>query len=154
MSSQQIKSCIRRILTEHGNTDDVRATINNECENCTKEFKFTNELCLKCLSKSFELIHHFTLVDGIKAFSQVATLIKDGDEWAELKKAKRNPVVLIVDEVSYCFFYNIKYQLHAVSHIQQDRQRELSIRHTIPCFLPNSGGIVLYCILNNLNNLH
>ncbi|CAH0714013.1 unnamed protein product, partial [Brenthis ino] len=100
LSSQQIKSCIRKILTENGNTDDVRATIDTiDCESCTKDFKFLNELCLKCLSKSFEKVHNFTLVDGIKAFSQVATLVKDSDDWAELRKAKRNPVILIVDEM-------------------------------------------------------
>ncbi|XP_063833365.1 uncharacterized protein LOC135082498 [Ostrinia nubilalis] len=100
LSSQQIKSCIRRILTEHGNTEDIRQVLNtNDCQNCTKEFTFANELCLKCLSKCFEAVHHFTLVDGIKAFSQAATLVKDGDEWAGLKKAKRHPVILIVDEM-------------------------------------------------------
>ncbi|KAL0818068.1 hypothetical protein ABMA28_008604 [Loxostege sticticalis] len=100
LSSHQIKSCIRRILTEHGNTDDIRQVLNtNSCQDCTKEFTFANELCLKCLSKCFEAIHHFTLVDGIKAFSQAATLVKDNDEWAGLKKAKRHPVILIVDEM-------------------------------------------------------
>lgn len=99
MSSQQIKSCIRRILTEHGNTDDLRQAL-HPCENCTKDFRFTNDVCLKCLSDSFEKLHHFALVDGIKAFSHVATLIKDGDEFATLKKAYRHPVILIVDEVS------------------------------------------------------
>ncbi|KAG6457866.1 hypothetical protein O3G_MSEX010537 [Manduca sexta] len=98
LSSQQIKSCIRRILTEHGNTEDIRKVLKC-CENCTKEFKFTNELCLKCLSKCFESIHNFTLVDGIKAFSATANLVKDGDELSALKKAKRHPVILIVDEL-------------------------------------------------------
>ncbi|XP_064074438.1 uncharacterized protein LOC113395504 [Vanessa tameamea] len=98
LSSQQIKSCIRKILTEHGNTDDVRTSLNtSDCENCNNEFKFLNELCLKCLSKCFEKVHKFTLVDGIKAFSQVALKIRD--EWDDLKKAKRNPVILIVDEM-------------------------------------------------------
>ncbi|XP_050353492.1 uncharacterized protein LOC126775525 [Nymphalis io] len=100
LSSQQIKSCLRKILTEHGNTDDVRKFLNaSDCENCNKDFKFLNELCLKCLSKCFEKIHNFTLVDGIRAFSQVALKIRDGDEWEDLKKAKRNPVILIVDEM-------------------------------------------------------
>lgn len=99
LQSQQIKSCIRRILTEHGNIEDVRQVLNPECGSCTKEFRFLNELCLKCLSKSFEKLHHFSLVDGIKAFSQTASIVKDGDEWTGLKKAKRHPVILIVDEV-------------------------------------------------------
>uniref|UniRef100_A0A2H1W5J8 separase n=1 Tax=Spodoptera frugiperda TaxID=7108 RepID=A0A2H1W5J8_SPOFR len=98
LQSQQIKSCIRRILTEHGNIEDVRQVLNPECGSCTKEFRFLNELCLKCLSKSFEKLHHFSLVDGIKAFSQTASVVKDGDEWTGLKKAKRHPVILIVDE--------------------------------------------------------
>ncbi|CAH0696938.1 unnamed protein product [Spodoptera exigua] len=38
------------------------------------------------------------LVDGIKAFSQTASIVKDNDEWTGLKKAKRYPVILIVDE--------------------------------------------------------
>lgn len=100
LQSQQIKSCIRRILTEHGNIADVRQVFTPECGNCTKDFRFLNELCLKCLSKSFEKIHHFTLVDGIRAFSQTATQVKDNDEWTALKKAKRHPVILIVDDVS------------------------------------------------------
>ncbi|XP_047033307.1 separin [Helicoverpa zea] len=99
LQSQQIKTCIRRILTEHGNTEDVRRVLNFECGSCTKEFRFLNELCLKCLSKSFEKIHHFGLVDGIRAFSQAAMQVKDNDEWAGLKKAKRHPVILIVDEM-------------------------------------------------------
>lgn len=99
LSSQQIKSCLRKILTEHGNIDDIRRTLKTDCVNCTAEFRLASELCLKCLSQCFEVIHHFTLVDGIKAFSQVATQVKDGDEWASLKKAKRQPVILIVDEV-------------------------------------------------------
>ncbi|RVE40392.1 hypothetical protein evm_014958 [Chilo suppressalis] len=99
MTSHQIKSCIRRILTEHGNTHEIRQVLQvSDCPTCSKDFRFSNELCLKCLSKCFEAIHHFTLVDGIKAFSQVATQIKENDEWACLKKAKRHPVVLIVDE--------------------------------------------------------
>lgn len=105
LSSHQIKSCIRKILTEHGNTEEIRKVLDTkDCQSCSKEFTFTNELCLKCLSKCFEAMHHFTLVDGIKAFSQVATLVKEGDEWAGLKKAKRHPVILIVDEVSIEFF--------------------------------------------------
>ncbi|CAB3256831.1 unnamed protein product [Arctia plantaginis] len=99
LQSQQIKSCIRRILTECGNTEDVRQIFNSECGNCNKEFRFLNELCLKCLSKCFEKIHHFSLVDGIRAFSQLAMLVKDNDEWAALKKAKRHPVILIVDDM-------------------------------------------------------
>ncbi|CAH1641316.1 unnamed protein product [Spodoptera littoralis] len=69
LQSQQIKSCIRRILTEYGNTEDVRQVLNSECG-----------------------------IDGIKAFSQTASIVKDGDEWTGLKKAKRHPVILIVDE--------------------------------------------------------
>ncbi|XP_059053319.1 uncharacterized protein LOC131847699 [Achroia grisella] len=100
LSSNQIKSCIRKILTEHGNTEDIRRVIEEiDCQTCTKEFRFLNELCLKCLSKAFETIHHFTLVDGIRAFSQAATSVKEGDEWATLKKAERYPVILIVDEI-------------------------------------------------------
>ncbi|OWR47788.1 putative DNA double-strand break repair Rad50 ATPase [Danaus plexippus plexippus] len=99
LSSQQIKSCLRKILTEHGNIDDIRRTLKTDCVNCSAEFRLASELCLKCLSQCFEVIHHFTLVDGIKAFSQVATQVKDGDEWASLKKAKRQPVILIVDEL-------------------------------------------------------
>ncbi|KAJ8713144.1 hypothetical protein PYW08_008448 [Mythimna loreyi] len=98
LQSQQIKSCIRRILTEHGNIDDFRQVLNIECGSCSKEFRFLNELCLKCLSKSFEKIHHFGLVDGIRAFSQAASQVKDNEEWG-LKKAKRHPVILIVDEM-------------------------------------------------------
>ncbi|KAH9641635.1 hypothetical protein HF086_009981 [Spodoptera exigua] len=98
LQSQQIKSCIRRILTEHGNIEDVRQVMNSECGSCTKEFRFLNGLCLKCLSKCFEKLHHFSLVDGIKAFSQTASIVKDNDEWTGLKKAKRYPVILIVDE--------------------------------------------------------
>ncbi|XP_075984062.1 extra spindle pole bodies like 1, separase [Anticarsia gemmatalis] len=99
LQSQQTKSCIRRILTEHGNTEDVRQVFNSECGNCTKEFRFLNELCLKCLSKCFEKIHNFSLVDGIRAFSQAVAQVKDGDEWSCLKKAKRHPVILIVDDM-------------------------------------------------------
>ncbi|KAM3959521.1 extra spindle pole bodies like 1, separase [Aphomia sociella] len=100
LNSHQTKSCIRRILTEHGNTEDVRLVLNKtDCQTCNKEFRFLNELCLKCLSKAFETIHHFSLVDGIRAFSQAATLVKDGDEWTALKKAERYPVILIVDEI-------------------------------------------------------
>ena len=32
-------------------------------------------------------------------------------------------------------------QLHAVSRTQQGRQREPSVRHSVPYFLPNSGAI-------------
>ncbi|XP_060806658.1 uncharacterized protein LOC106133222 [Amyelois transitella] len=98
LSSHQLKSCIRRILTEHGNTEEIRSVL-NPCQECSKDFRFLNELCLKCLSKAFESIHHFSLVDGIKAFSQAASMVKDGDEWSSLKKAKRHPVILIVDEM-------------------------------------------------------
>ncbi|CAH2051711.1 unnamed protein product, partial [Iphiclides podalirius] len=99
-TSQQIKSCIRRILTEHGNPEEIRTVLNtNECTTCAKQFRFLNELCLKCLSKSFEAIHHFSLVEGIKAFSQVANQVKENDDWATLRKAKRLPVILIVDEM-------------------------------------------------------
>ncbi|XP_028026735.1 separin [Bombyx mandarina] len=97
LSSQQLKSCIRKILTEHGNTERFRQTLTC-CESCSKDFNLLNELCLKCLSKCFEAVHHFTLVDAIRAFSQLATQIKDCNEWATLKKAKRHPVILIVDE--------------------------------------------------------
>ncbi|XP_013145878.1 PREDICTED: separin [Papilio polytes] len=100
LPSNQIKSCIRRILTEHGNTEDIRKVIDKFiCKNCNKQFKFPNELCLKCLSKCFEEIHHVSLVTGIKAFSQVATQVKENSEWATLKTAKRWPVILIVDEL-------------------------------------------------------
>ena len=34
-----------------------------------------------------------------------------------------------------------KYQLHAVSRTQQGRQRESSVRDSVPHFLPNSGRI-------------
>ncbi|XP_045539175.1 uncharacterized protein LOC106713033 [Papilio machaon] len=99
LPSNQIKSCIRRILTEHGNTEDIRRVIDKLiCKTCCRQFKFPNELCLKCLSKCFEEIHHVSLVSGIKAFSQVATQVKESDEWATLKTAKRWPVILIVDE--------------------------------------------------------
>ncbi|CAH2266281.1 jg17830 [Pararge aegeria aegeria] len=98
LSSQQIKSCIRMILTQHGNPDEVRQVLTN-CESCSKEFRLLNELCFECLSECFEKIHHFNIVDGIKAFSDVATQIKDGDEWTALRKAKRHPVILIVDEM-------------------------------------------------------
>lgn len=100
LSSHQTKSCLRRILTEYGNTSDVKQVLNtSDCDNCNGEYQFVNELCLKCLSKSFEKIHNFTLVDGIKAFSQVAAKIRDGEEWDDLRKAKRYPVILIVDEM-------------------------------------------------------
>ncbi|XP_045503315.1 uncharacterized protein LOC123700208 [Colias croceus] len=100
LQMQQIKSCIRKILTEYGNMDEIKSIQNsNECENCSKEFRFSNELCLKCLSKCFEEMHKFSLVDGIRAFSHVATQIKENDEWAVLRKAKRHPVILIVDEM-------------------------------------------------------
>ncbi|CAG9791650.1 unnamed protein product [Diatraea saccharalis] len=88
-----------KILTEHGDPEEIRQVLDtSDCETCTREFRFLNELCIKCLSKCFEAIHHFTLVDGIKAFSKVATQIKEDDEWACLKKAKRHPVILLVDE--------------------------------------------------------
>lgn len=45
-------------------------------------------------------MHKFSLVDGIRAFSNVALEVKEGVEWGGLKKAKRHPVILIVDEVS------------------------------------------------------
>lgn len=102
LQSGQIKSCIRKILTENGNPDDIRHALtidNNTCGKCSTEFNFVTELCLKCLSKCFEAIHKFTLVDGIKAFSHAAIQVREHDEWADLKKAKRHPVVLIVDEV-------------------------------------------------------
>ncbi|KPI95957.1 Separin [Papilio xuthus] len=100
LPSNHIKSCIRRILTEHGNTEDIRRVINKLiCKSCSKQFKFPNELCLKCLSKCFEEIHHVSLVSGIKAFSQVATQVKESEEWATLNTAKRWPVILIVDEL-------------------------------------------------------
>ncbi|XP_052752014.1 uncharacterized protein LOC113509441 [Galleria mellonella] len=100
LTSHQIKPCIRRILTEHGNTEEVKQALEKiDCQTCDKEFKFLNELCLQCLSKAFESIHQFTLVDGIKAFSQVATSVKEDDEWVILKKAERYPVILIVDEI-------------------------------------------------------
>ncbi|KAJ0172900.1 hypothetical protein K1T71_011076 [Dendrolimus kikuchii] len=98
LSSQQIKSCIRRILTEHGNPVEVRQVL-PECENCVKDFRFLNELCFKCLSHCFERIHNFTVVDGIRAFSQAVLSVKENSEWATLKKAKRHPVILIVDEI-------------------------------------------------------
>ncbi|XP_047999592.1 uncharacterized protein LOC125236716 [Leguminivora glycinivorella] len=99
LSSQQIKPCIRRILTEHGNPEDVRQHLPGDCQTCSKDFKIASELCLKCLMKCFEGVHKFALVDGIRAFSQAVMKVKDGDEWAALKKAKRHPVILIVDEM-------------------------------------------------------
>ena len=50
--------------------------------------------------------------------------------------------------------YNIemspKYnQLHAVSRTQQGKQREPSVRHSVPHLLPNSGGIA--CLVAELN---
>ncbi|XP_053617499.1 uncharacterized protein Sse isoform X2 [Plodia interpunctella] len=99
LSSQQLKSCIRKILTQHGDPDEIRKLLNGDCHTCSKDFRFLNELCLTCLSRAFESIHHFTVVDGIKAFSQAALVVKDGEEWAALKKAKRHPVILIVDEM-------------------------------------------------------
>ncbi|XP_052739083.1 separin [Bicyclus anynana] len=98
LSSQQIKSCVRMILTQHGNTEDVRQILTN-CESCSKDFRILNELCFECLSQCFEKIHHFSVVDGIKAFFEAATKIKDGDELTQLKKAKRKPVIFIVDEL-------------------------------------------------------
>ncbi|CAK1541451.1 unnamed protein product [Leptosia nina] len=100
LQSQQIKSCIRQILTENGNNEELRNVRNSiKCQSCSNEFRFPNELCIKCLSQCFEEIHKFTLVDGIKAFSQVALKFKDDDQWADLKKAKRGPVIIIVDEM-------------------------------------------------------
>ncbi|XP_041972055.1 separin [Aricia agestis] len=94
----QIKSCIRTILTEHGNIDEVRTVLKGfECEACAEDFQFLNDLCLNCLTKSFQLIHHFSLADGIKAFSELATQVKD--DWSDLKNAERYPVILIVDEI-------------------------------------------------------
>ncbi|KAF9417442.1 hypothetical protein HW555_005445 [Spodoptera exigua] len=92
LQSQQIKSCIRRILTEHGNIEDVRQVLNSECGSCTKEFRFLNELCLKCLSKCFEKLHHFSLVDGIKAFSQTASIRLDTFPWETLHILNQHPV--------------------------------------------------------------
>ncbi|KAJ2942982.1 hypothetical protein O0L34_g15173 [Tuta absoluta] len=99
LNSSQIKSCIRRILTEQGNVDDLRKLLDRSCPTCASDFKYPYELCLKCLSKCFESLHHFTLVDGIKAFSQAAKIVREEPEWSGLKKAKRYPVVLIVDEI-------------------------------------------------------
>ncbi|CAG9103949.1 unnamed protein product [Plutella xylostella] len=100
LSSTQIKTCLRKILTENGNPDDVREVLDtSDCIHCTVEFNLLTELCVKCLANSFKSIHHFSLVDGIKAFSQAATLVGQSDEWADLKKAKRHPVILIVDEM-------------------------------------------------------
>ena len=37
---------------------------------------------------------------------------------------------------------NKKNQLHTISHTQQGRQRaNIVLRHSVPHFLPNSGGI-------------
>ncbi|XP_049878893.1 uncharacterized protein LOC126375866 [Pectinophora gossypiella] len=99
LNSNQIKSCIRKILTEEGNIADLRTLIDKTCPTCKGEFEFPNELCLKCLSKCFEGLHNFKLVDGIKAFSQAAKIVREEDGWSGLKKAKRHPVVLIVDEM-------------------------------------------------------
>ncbi|XP_063368810.1 uncharacterized protein LOC134657186 [Cydia amplana] len=99
LSSQQIKPCIRRILTEHGNPEDIRQHLPGDCHSCSKDFKIASELCLKCLMKCFEGVHKFALVDGIRALSQAVAKVKDGDEWPALKKAKRHPVILIVDEM-------------------------------------------------------
>ncbi|KOB76374.1 Separin [Operophtera brumata] len=98
LSSHQIKSCIRRILTEHGNLTDVRQAL-KPCDSCTDPFQLVNELCLKCQSKCFERVHNFTVAEGIRAFYLVATRVKEDDEWTTLKKAKRHPVILIVDEM-------------------------------------------------------
>lgn len=76
----------------------------SDCDICSKDFQFVNELCFKCLSKCFEQVHNFTVVDGIRAFSQVVNVVKDSDEWSWLKKAKRYPVILIVDEVSLLMY--------------------------------------------------
>lgn len=86
------------ILTQHGDPKEIRQVL-TACEKCSKEFRLPNELCFDCLAECFQKIHHFSVKDGIKAFSEAANKIKDGDEWAPLKKAKRFPVILIVDEV-------------------------------------------------------
>ncbi|XP_045518099.1 separin isoform X2 [Pieris brassicae] len=97
LSSQQIKSCIRQILTEHGDTEELRTFKRDiKCLDCDSDFRFSSELCLKCLSKCFEEIHKFSVVDGIKAFSQVAMKIKDD---LDFRETKRHPVILIVDEL-------------------------------------------------------
>nr|XP_034827801.1 separin [Maniola hyperantus] len=95
---QQIKSCVRMILTQHGDPDKVRQVL-TDCESCSKEFRHLNELCFNCLSDCFDKIHHLSVMDVIRAFSEAANQIKDGDEWADLKKARRHPVILIVDEM-------------------------------------------------------
>ncbi|XP_073948672.1 extra spindle pole bodies like 1, separase isoform X2 [Choristoneura fumiferana] len=98
LSSQQIKPCIRRILTEHGRTSDIKQNL-VPCTSCSKDFRIPSELCLKCLMKCFEAVHKFTVVDGIRAFSQAVMKVREDDEFAGLRKAKRQPVVLIVDEI-------------------------------------------------------
>ncbi|XP_072934655.1 separin [Epargyreus clarus] len=100
LSSQQIKSCIRRILTDQGNIEEIRRILKTiNCDSCDSDLKLTTEVCFKCLSKCFEQVHNFSVVDGIRAFSQVANQVKDGDEFSGLRKAKRYPVILIVDEM-------------------------------------------------------
>ncbi|VVC97061.1 unnamed protein product, partial [Leptidea sinapis] len=90
---QQVKSCVRKILTEYGNIEEIRTIRSTiKCDKCSADFRFTQNLCLKCLSKCFEEIHKFTLADGIRAFSQVATHIKDGEKWSALKRTKRQPI--------------------------------------------------------------
>ncbi|KAL4708912.1 hypothetical protein ACJJTC_010957 [Scirpophaga incertulas] len=121
LNSHQLKSGIRKILTEHGNTEEVRKILDiSECPNCSKNFSVLHELCFKCLSKCFEAIHHFSLVDGIKAFSQAANTVKESDDFAALKKAKRYPVILIVDEALDIFPWESLYIInqHPVSRIE------------------------------------
>ncbi|GBP87718.1 Separin [Eumeta japonica] len=75
-------------------TDKIKALV----DKTISDWGLLSEVCLKCLSKCFQAIHHFTVVDGIKAFSETAKQIRESDEWIPLKTAKRHPVILIIDE--------------------------------------------------------
>lgn len=105
----EIKTTIRKILTECGDVNQMRSALNNKgCPQCNITFKFLNELCIKCLGRGFQIIHKFTLLEGIRAFSSAINQIKDSQTWSDLKLAKRHPVILIVDEVNITFYILFK----------------------------------------------
>lgn len=121
LSSTETKITIRKILTECGNLDQMKSSLNNKgCIECNEEFKFLNELCVKCLAKGFEAIHKCTLVDGIKAFSETVSKVKDSHSRSDLKMAKRHPVILIVDELLDTFPWESLpiLNIHPVSRIE------------------------------------
>ncbi|KAI8442477.1 hypothetical protein MSG28_005972 [Choristoneura fumiferana] len=137
LSSQQIKPCIRRILTEHGRTSDIKQNL-VPCTSCSKDFRIPSELCLKCLMKCFEAVHKFTVVDGIRAFSQAVMKVREDDEFAGLRKAKRQPVVLIVDEKRMSSF--IKYWCGSWSgHVARPPPPHEFVQHL------THSDIFLYC---------